>query len=382
MESATDAQQDLYLPKEKFKYLILGGFGFIGQAFTAFLYNKGDCAFESIVIADKKHKMFARIPKAREEIYNDERIKAKQIDLSREKEVVEMFETMGPFDIVVNCAAETRYDMAQEEYVKNTVKVAEVCGKTAQAFGVKKFIHLSNCLLYGSTKSPADEKTKPNPTYTQGKIALAGEAAITQIKDLPYKILRLPIVYGPYDLEGYVSVTIVGAIVYKHQKEQMKVLWDDSKRIHTVHVHDVCRAIAFLISSKETKQNLYNLVDEGDTTQARYYSVLSKVVGVSIECVGSFKSHFASLMLDSVISKMNDRHLRTWFEILQQHKIPDSPLNVKVYREMCENTNLSVNGSLIRSEGFKIQHKWMSVQLLDDVVKSYIEEEYLPKQLL
>jgi len=109
---------------------------------------------------------------------------------------------------------------------------------------------------------------------------------------------------------------------------------------------------------------------------------LSKVVGVSIECVGSFKSHFASLMLDSVISKMNDRHLRTWFEILQQHKIPDSPLNVKVYREMCENTNLSVNGSLIRSEGFKIQHKWMSVQLLDDVVKSYIEEEYLPKQLL
>jgi len=264
MESATDATQDLYLPKEKYKYLILGGFGFIGQAFTAFLHNKGDCAYESIVIADKKHKMFARIPKVREEIYTDERVKTKQIDLSRENEVAEMFETFGPFDIVVNCAAETRYEMAQEEYVKNTVKVAEVCGRTAQAFGVKKFIHLSNCLVYGSTKSPADEKTKTNAIYTQGKIALAAEATIADIKDLPYKILRLPIVYGPYDLEGFVSVTIVGAVVYKYQKEQMKVLWDDSKRIHTVHIVEVCREIAFLITSKETK-NLFNLVDDGDT---------------------------------------------------------------------------------------------------------------------
>jgi hypothetical protein len=98
--------------------------------------------------------------------------------------------------------------------------------------------------------------------------------------------------------------------------------------------------------------------------------------------VGSFKSHFASLMMDSVVSKMNDRHLRTWFDILQQYEITDSPLNVRVYREMCENTNLQVNGSLLKSQGFQLQHKWMSVQLLDEVLKSHIEEEYLPKKLL
>jgi len=106
------------------------------------------------------------------------------------------------------------------------------------------------------------------------------------------------------------------------------------------------------------------------------------VIGVNIECVGSFKSHFASLMMDSVVSKMNDRHLRTWFDILQQYQITDSPLNVRVYREMCENTNLQVNGSLLKSQGFQLQHKWMSVQLLDEVLKSHIEEEYLPKKLL
>ena len=78
-------------------------------------------------------------------------------------------------------------------------------------------------------------------------------------------ILRLPLVYGPYDLEGFMSVNIVGALIYRYLNEKMKVLWDDSKRIHTIHVVDTCRAIAFMIGY-DGSDRIFNVVDDGDTT--------------------------------------------------------------------------------------------------------------------
>ena len=53
------------------------------------------------------------------------------MDLSREKDVITLFDKYGPFDIVVNFAAETRFEMSEEEYNKNTVNLADVCASIA-----------------------------------------------------------------------------------------------------------------------------------------------------------------------------------------------------------------------------------------------------------
>lgn len=66
---------------------------------------------------------------------------------------------------------------------------------------------------------------------------------------------------------------IIGA-VYKHLKEEMKLLWTKDLKINTVHVRDVVRALWFIAAQKGDKGGrstpvtaveVYNLSDKTDT---------------------------------------------------------------------------------------------------------------------
>jgi hypothetical protein len=72
---------------------------------------------------------------------------------------------------------------------------------------------------------------------------------------------------------GITPRLIIGA-VYRHLKEEMKLLWTKDLKINTVHVADVCKALWFVAADKKDKggrstaiaePEIYNLCDKGDT---------------------------------------------------------------------------------------------------------------------
>lgn len=77
------------------------------------------------------------------------------------------------------------------------------------------------------------------------------EKQFAEMSDLPYTIVRLPVVYGPGDRTG-LTPRIMAAAIYKRLGETMKLLWNAELRINTVHINDVCAAIWFLCSRDDT----------------------------------------------------------------------------------------------------------------------------------
>lgn len=77
------------------------------------------------------------------------------------------------------------------------------------------------------------------------------EKQFAEMSDLPYTILRLPLVYGAGDRTG-LTPRIMAAAIYKQLGETMKLLWNAELRINTAHINDVCRAIWFVCSRDDT----------------------------------------------------------------------------------------------------------------------------------
>ncbi len=124
------------------KILILGGLGFIGKALTEYLFKIDK--FSEIIVADKQIPQIAYIPKPWLDKYDSyEPLKCKQLDLSKEKSMRELFEKYAPINYVVNLAAETRKDMTDIDYKERNLNLTQIAAKVSEEYNVKLFIHVS-----------------------------------------------------------------------------------------------------------------------------------------------------------------------------------------------------------------------------------------------
>jgi len=379
MESIRTLPDELSILHYKSTYLVLGGLGFVGKNFLEYLVE-ADC-FEKLVVIDKKLlKLNAYIPKSRLEKFDNPKIKFLQKDLSKESDVRSVFDEHGPFDYVINLAAETRFDLGEESHKRNTLLAANVCGTLSAEYKVKKFIHLSTAFVYTSSSKALKEDAKLEPSRMQAKYSLAAERAIFRIPDLNYIILRPSIIYGHYDISGHVVLSLAISLLYQLNTQKMMVLWDKEKKTNIVHVHDVVRAIMFAIE-KGQKGDMFNISNEDNMTQDKLFEFFRKTMKVDIECVGKFKSHLVKIRFDSVIAEMNDKHMRWWFGACQKFEINNSPINVMVYKEQLEQYDLCIDGSAIKKLGFVYKHPHFTEEDVMESLKYIIDQKYFPNIL-
>jgi len=379
MESIRTLPDDLGVLKNKANYLVLGGLGFVGKNFLEYLME-ADC-FEKLVVIDKKLlKLNACIPKSKLEKFADPRMKFLQKDLSKEADVRSVFEEHGPFDYVINLAAETRFDLGEESHKRNTLLAANICGILSAEYKVKKFIQLSSAFVYTSSTKPLKEDAKLEPTRMQAKYSLAAERAIFRIPDLNVIILRPGIIYGPYDVNGHIVMSLAISLLYKMNNEKMMVLWDDDKRMSVVHVRDVVRSIAYALDKAE-KGDIFNLANADNMTQDRFFEFIRRNYKAGIQCVGKFKTHLVKLRFDAVIAEMNEKHMRWWFGACQKYGVNNSQLNVMVYREQLEQYDLCIDGSAIKKLGFEYKYPHFTDDDVKEPLKFLIDQNYFPNIL-
>ena len=379
MDSNRTLFDELEILKNKSSYLVLGGLGFVGKNLLDFLMA-ADC-FDKLIIIDKKLlKLNAYIPKPKLEKFDDPRIKVLQKDLSKDVDIRSVFEEHGPFDYVINLAAEIRCDLGEESHKRNTLLVANLCGTLSAEYKVKKFIHLSTAYVYASSSKPLKEDAKLEPQKIQAKYSLAAERAIFRIPDLNYIILRPAIIYGPYDIVGHVVMNMAISLLYKANKEKMRMLWDNDKKTSFVHVVDVVRAIMFALEKGE-KGDMFNLANADNMTQNKFFDFLRNSLKTEIECVGTIKSHLVKIKFDSVIAEMNDRHMRWWFAACQKYDVKNSPINVMVYKEQLEQYSLCIDGSTIKKLGFEYKYPHFTSEDVIEPYKFLIAQKFYPDLL-
>jgi dTDP-4-dehydrorhamnose reductase len=142
------------------------------------------------------HKLIADTKQAENFIF----VGRKEIDFC-DKSMIENYFKDNSYDIIINCAAYTGVDKAEEEEeIANQVnhlavlQLAHIVKKQRA-----KFIHISTDYVFdGRNNNPYKETDKTNPINVYGKTKLKGEKAIQKI--LPYDaiIIRVSWMYSEY----------------------------------------------------------------------------------------------------------------------------------------------------------------------------------------
>ena len=127
-------------------------------------------------------------------------ISEQDLDITNKLSVVGFFE-LNRFDLVINCAAYTAVDKAEDEKelafkvnAEGTKNLLEACERMDA-----KFIHYSTDYVFdGSLKEPYTELDTPNPNSVYGASKRKGEEYILKNNKVKSVILRTSWVYSSY----------------------------------------------------------------------------------------------------------------------------------------------------------------------------------------
>ncbi len=120
-----------------------------------------------------------------------------EVDFENPRDVIKVVNQAKP-DLIVNAAAYTSVDKAEEEPAKARLINTDTPGEIARWCKLHNavLIHYSTDYVFDGTKgSPYTEEDEPNPLNVYGKTKLGGEIAIQQ-SGAPYLILRTAWVYS------------------------------------------------------------------------------------------------------------------------------------------------------------------------------------------
>ena len=124
-----------------------------------------------------------------------------ELDLSDKNNINNYFYNNGKFDVIINCAAYTAVDRAEEEQaLANQVNHLAVKQLATVANRQKaKLISLSTDYVFdGESDKPYVEKDEANPINIYGKTKLAGEDSIQKIMPTDAIIIRTSWVYSEF----------------------------------------------------------------------------------------------------------------------------------------------------------------------------------------
>lgn len=359
---------------QKPKVLILGGTGFVGRHLVRYLVENN---FASLIrVSDKNRPEMAWFSEADKELFKNPIVEYVMSNLVNQASVEKTFTLPeGEFDYVIDLASTGPYGHEQEFYDQKVLAIVKICANEAKKRNIKKWIEVSTAQVYDETKKPAKETDKTKPWTSLAVSKLKAENELKTI-GLPYVILRPAIIYGPGDINGFMPRIVIGS-VYKHLDKKMKLLWTGSLEQNTVHVNDVVRAIWFLIESGKNGE-IYNVVDENGTNQEKMNDVIGKFYGIKTGFAGTVMSNLAKIKFKEVVEDVNEGHMEPWGEMIKNAGISRSPISPFLEPELLTKNPLNIDGSKLKSLGFKITVSGPTVENVRESLNYWLEQKVFP----
>jgi dTDP-4-dehydrorhamnose reductase len=203
-----------------------------------------------------------------------------ELDLSKEKSVASYFDKQYKFNIIINCAAYTAVDKAEEESeLANQInhlavkQLAEIANKQKI-----KLIHISTDYVFdGESNKPYTEMDNTNPINVYGKTKLSGEKALQ--KEMPTNaiIIRTSWLYSEFGNNFVKTMLRLGK-----EKDVLNVVSDQMGS--PTYATDLAESILNIIDNKDKDQptEIYHYSNEGGTS---WYDFAKKIIKVAkIDC--------------------------------------------------------------------------------------------------
>lgn len=266
-------------------------------------------------------------------------------------------------------------------YKENVVDIALKCATEAAKHSPSVWVELSTGQVYDSGKKPRAEDAKIKPWTKMAAAKYAAEEAVRGVSGLPVVVLRLAIVYGPGDHTGIMPRLVCGA-TYTTGDDKMVFLWDKDQKLNTVHIDDVCGAVAHAAAGG-CSAGTYNLVDANDTDQGSVNTLIEGLFGISTGFLGSMKSKVAtSVAMKTVADAANEKHLGPWSDLCKAKGITNTPLTPYLDEELLYNNPMCLDGAAFLATGYSLKQPKMTLAGLKASLQYCIDLQQFPADIV
>jgi len=183
-----------------------------------------------------------------------------ELNLSSESSISHYFDN-NKFDIIINCAAYTQVDRAEQE-VELASQINHLAVKHLASIANKqqaRLIHISTDYVFdGESIKPYLETDTPNPINAYGRTKLAGEKALQTLMPMNALVIRASWLYSEYDNNFVSTMLKLG-----REQDELRVVSDQMGS--PTYASDLADAILEIIKHKKFR-------DVGQTTQIYHYS--------------------------------------------------------------------------------------------------------------
>jgi nucleoside-diphosphate-sugar epimerase len=225
--------------------LIIGGTGFLGYHFANKCLKK---KWKVTSVSTKKPKKIRYLPKVKYII----------LDITKKKLLLKKIKSN--YDYVVNFGGYVNH----KDKIKTFKSHYLGCKNLADFFQkskIKSFIQIGSCVEYGKTNSPQKENSKTSvqelkSTYGKAKLMATNYLLkLNKISNFPCTILRLYLVYGPYqDTNRLIPFTLSKCI------NNDKFDCSEGKQYRDfLYINDLTRAIFNCFDNKKSVGQIINI---------------------------------------------------------------------------------------------------------------------------
>jgi len=183
------------------------------------------------------------------------------LDLSSKSSISDYFGNNDKFELIINCAAFTQVDKAEQE-AGLADQINHLAVKQLASIANKqqaRLIHISTDYVFdGESNKPYVETDTPNPINTYSRTKLAGEKALQAVMPMNAIVIRTSWLYSEYD-NNFVSTML------KLGKERDEISVVNDQMGSPTYTADLADVILEIIKHKKFR-------DEGQSTQIYHYS--------------------------------------------------------------------------------------------------------------
>ncbi len=192
-------------------------------------------------------------------------------------EAINSFLDAQPADVIVNCAAFTAVDRAEQETDlchKLNVEAVENLAHAAKAHGAK-LIHISTDYVFdGTAHLPYREDCPTCPASVYGSTKLEGEKRLQTVLPMDSIIVRTAWLYSPYGKNFVKTMMELG-----RTRPQLNVVCD---QVGTpTYALDLARAIVAIINAPEWHNGIYHFSNEGAISWYDFTKAIHRIAGIT-----------------------------------------------------------------------------------------------------
>jgi nucleoside-diphosphate-sugar epimerase len=267
----------------------------------------------------------------------------------------------------------------------NTDLVASLF-EAAAARRVKRFIHMSSCMLYAPRAGrPLAEDAETAARGSHGLSKLGAEAFLRGRGrgDGPaWTILRAAPIYGRRGRHFAASLLVVGPLLRLFTPFLPRV--GGGPRHTFVHAEDVARALLFALSDSRTQYGIYNVADEDPLPLGERLSHTFDAYGLRTLPAGTLPDFMLTLAdrtvrTPMVLEAFDTTVLALWKAVVMRHRLKPA-LRPRLDREAVTllDDELVIDTSRLTSLGFRPRNGRFS-EGWAQVLKWYQAEEWVPR---